>query len=226
MKRAFSLAEVLIVLFVIGVIAVLAIPNIIWTVQKMDLTSKFTKNYSALSTSVKKSESIEGNFSNWNWISGEQIFNDYFEGQFSTLRICAPGEEGCGDAEYTYLNGTRVDNPFPDNLFRFITADGAKWVIGINQNCLSSKQYCALFRVDINGDSGPNSYGRDVFTFFLLPYTNEIRVEGLYNYPSQYDETDGWSKKSTAEIENDCSKTGGGTLCGAKILLDGYKMNY
>ncbi len=226
MKKAFTLAEVLITLMIIGVIAAITIPSVYWTVQKTDLTAKFAKVYSSLAQCVKGVESLEGNVTQWTWSNGEQVFNDYFSKKFSVIEKCLPGAEGCGDAQYTYLNGASVSNPFPTSLLRFVTADGTKWLLGINSGCLDSKEYCALIRVDINGDSKPNVYGRDVFTFFILPYTNEVRVEGMYDYPTSFDVDNGWAQKTRSVIDGDCSKDGGGTLCGAKIIKDGYKMNY
>lgn len=227
MKKGFTLAEILLSIVIIGIISALVIPSLLNNIHKQQLSSKFAKVYSVLNRGVKQAESFEGYFTNWNMVSGEQVYKDYFSEIFSVIKTCSAGTADCGSSDnYKYLNGIPVSTPFPNSLFRFITADGALWAIGINKNCLRDKVYCALIRVDINGDAPPNTYGRDVYTFFMLPYTNEIRVEGHYDFPSSYDYKNGWQEASAEEINSDCSKNGGGLLCGAKLIKDGYKMNY
>ncbi|MDO5305380.1 MAG: hypothetical protein Q4E87_07390, partial [bacterium] len=174
-------------------------------------------------------EATEGNFTNWEWISSDKIFFEYFTPYLSVVKICKPNEDGCGeDIDYKMLNGSiAAVGAFPTTVTRFITNDGAKWLIGVNSGCVSKREYCALVRVDVNGDAPPNVYGRDLFTFFMLPYTNEVKPEGLYEFPLPYDDEKGWIAYEHQEIENDCNpESGGGTLCGAKIIADGFKMNY
>ncbi len=228
MKRAYTLAEVLIMLFIIGIIFTLTIPSLIEKTQKRELSTKFAKIYSVINRGVKQAEASEGNFiTEWRFEDGRQVYEDYFRQIFSVTKTCKANESGCGiEAEYKYLNGIPVSTPFPDTLFRFWTADGAFWAIGINKGCIESRLYCALIRVDINGEAKPNMYGRDVFTFFMLPYTNEIRPEGLYDFPTEYDYNTGWKAASVGEINSDCSQNGGGLLCGARIVREGFKMNY
>lgn len=61
----------------------------------------------------------------------------------------------------------------------------------------------------------------------MLPYTNEVRPEGFYEFPLPYNQEKGWISYEKEEIENDCNpEIGGGTLCGAKIIADGFKMKY
>lgn len=228
-KRGYTLAEILIALVVIGIIASMTIPVLLQKIEKKDLESRFIKANSVLKQTIARAEATEGNFTNWDWITSDKIFFEYFTPYLSVTTICKPNEIGCGEeVKYKYLNNNLApSNVFPQNLTRFITNDGAKWFIGVNANCVQKGEYCAMIRVDVNGDAPPNIYGRDLFTFFMLPYTNEVKPEGLYEFPLAYDDEKGWISYEKQEIEADCNtKNGGGTLCGAKIILDGYKMNY
>ncbi len=228
-NRAYTLAEILIVLIVVGIIAAMSIPVLLQKIEKKDLESRFIKANSVLKQTVARAEATEGNFTNWSWITSDKIFFEYFTPYLSVTTICKPNEIGCGtEVSYRYLNGKPApSNVFPQKLTRFITNDGAKWFIGVNANCVQKGEYCAMIRVDVNGDAPPNMYGRDLFTFFMLPYTNEVKPEGLYEFPLAYDDEKGWIAYEKREIEADCNvKNGGGTLCGAKIILDGYKMTY
>lgn len=227
--NGFTLAEVLIVTVIIGIIAAISIPIISENIKNKNLESRFTKANSILKQTVARAEAEEGNFTNWAWITSDKIFFEYFTPHLAVTKVCKPNEDGCeDDIEYKYLKGTPApSNVFPKNLTRFITADGAKWLIGVNANCVAKGEYCAIIRVDVNGDAPPNVYGRDLFTFFMLPYTNEVKPEGMYEFPLAYDENQGWKEYERSEIESDCNtQNGGGTLCGAKIILDGYKMKY
>jgi hypothetical protein len=203
-------------------------PLLIQYSKNKDLESRFAKVNNVLIQTVKRAEATEGNFTHWSWDTSDNLFFTYFTPYLTVLNVCKPNETGCGnETEYKYLDGRSATNPFPTNLTRFTTLDGAKWLIGVNANCIGNQEYCALIRVDVNGDDEPNMYGRDVFTFFMLPFTNEIKVEGLYEYPTSYNSSTGWLAYTKQEIEDDCNiQNGGGTLCGAKIILDGFKMKY
>ncbi len=228
-KNGFTLAEVLITLIVVGIIAALTIPAIIPSIQKRDLESRFAKVNSVLKQTVARAEATEGNFTNWEWISSDKIFFEYFTPYLSVTKICKPNELGCGeDTEYKYLRGEVVQTKaFQPSVTRFITSDGAKWLIGVNSGCVAKGEYCAMVRVDVNGDAPPNMYGRDLFTFFMLPYTNEVRPEGAYEFPLPYNAEKGWIAYEKHEIDDDCNvESGGGTLCGARIIADGFKMKY
>ena len=52
-------------------------------------------------------------------------------------------------------------------------ADGSSVIFGwsnnglCNRNNSGTNNYCALIDVDLNGEKGPNAYGRDFYTFAL-----------------------------------------------------------
>ena len=63
--------------------------------------------------------------------------------------------------------------------------------------------------VDINGNKGPNTYGRDIFQFKINRKNGSI-------YASN--DTHGGSRS--------CTGSGASLLCLYKIIEDGWKMNY
>lgn len=79
-KSAFTLAETLIVLGIIGVIAALTIPNLIVKYQKQTTTNKLKKCYTLLSEAVKLSEIDNGPVKNWQFetLTKDEFFN-FFE---------------------------------------------------------------------------------------------------------------------------------------------------
>ena len=215
---------------IIGFTAKFLIPTIYWSIKKVKLASRYTKSYSEMSQCIKTAERSESNFSTWIWSDDAQVFNQYFKPYLRLRKICGKGANvDCGsNTEYKYLNESKASNPFSNSYYRFITDDGARWAIQINPDCATNKQYCAMLRVDLNGEEKPNTYGRDVFTFYMLPITNEFVAEGLFNPTvGTYNAVSGWAKASYSEINTNCDgKTGTGTYCGARIVKDGYSMDY
>lgn len=228
-RAGITLPEVLIAFVVIGITSKLLIPTIYWTVAKIKLCSRYTKSYSEMAQCIKTAERDEGNFTTWVWEDDEQVFRKYFKPYLRMRRLCGKGADvDCGsNASYKYLNGSEAGNPFSDTNYRFITDDGARWAFKVNSDCAGKAQYCAMFRVDLNGDEKPNVFGRDVFTFYMLPFTNEIVPEGLFKVTeSGYNSTTGWPKATYQEVNTNCDKNGTGTYCGARIIQDGYTMDY
>lgn len=228
-RKGITLSEVVIAFVVVGFISKILIPTIYWTVAKIKLVSRYTKSYSEMAQCIKTAERNEGNFTTWTWTDDEQAFRQYFKPYLRFRKVCGKGaDEDCGsNTNYKYLNESTATNPFSNSYFRFITDDGARWAIQVNADCAENGQYCAMLRVDLNGDQKPNTFGRDVFTFYMLPITNEFRTEGMFKVtPEGYNNSTGWPKATYNEIMSNCSKTGTGTYCGARILQDGYSMDY
>jgi len=69
-KNAFTLAEVLITLGIIGVVAALTMPSLITNYQKKQTVVRLQKAYSALSQAVKLSQAQNGDVQDWNWDYG------------------------------------------------------------------------------------------------------------------------------------------------------------
>ena len=64
MKKAFTLAEVLIVVVVIGIVSATALSILVINHRNAGFASRFAKVYSALSQSVKQQEAMEGALTN------------------------------------------------------------------------------------------------------------------------------------------------------------------
>ena len=85
--------------------------------------------------------------------------------------------------------------------------------------------------VDINGFKQPNQIGRDIFVFVLAPKSSSFVPIGTQNFYSEYvyGEEDISDYEVRQRIERDCNpddNSGIGETCAAKIIMDGWKMNY
>ncbi len=169
-KAAFTLAETLITLTIIGVIAALTIPNLISSYQKHTYVVGLKKAYSQLQNAVKMIPITQGcpagdfDCVGWNeeWNKATNIEGQEFNGkptnkkmyvlskQFKINKLCYEDstDETCEKIRYS----------FNSNLPSFITQDGT-----IYMQVFDSYNTA----VDINGFNGPNKFGRDRFTFYI-----------------------------------------------------------
>lgn len=65
MKRAFTLAEVLITLGIIGVVAAITLPSVIANYQKEETVAKLKKTYSVVNQAILQSIVENDDYSNW-----------------------------------------------------------------------------------------------------------------------------------------------------------------
>lgn len=144
-KNGFTLAEVLITLGIIGVVATITLPAIIQKNNEIELTSRAKKAYSALNQAVKMFEvknetpgDIRGLFEAKNNSPDAIKLAEEFSKYFSGAKVCKnKNQSGCGAYYYkisyasprTDGNGTLVD--WNGTEPKIILADGA--VIGLVQ---------------------------------------------------------------------------------------------
>ncbi len=89
-KYAFTLAEVLITLAIIGVVAALTIPTLVQSYKKKVVETKLVKFYSTISNAIKLSEVDNGQHDTWGLTSEalppEDYYNEYFDKYIKTLK--------------------------------------------------------------------------------------------------------------------------------------------
>lgn len=158
-KQAFTLSEVLLVLSVIGVVSALTIPTLIQGISNEQYKSAYKKAFAVASQSWMKV--IAENPSAYTVSGGENPCGNptdgrwnAFKSKFNIIRECA-NQTGCWatNAEAWGWQNT--------SLYGFVTADGMYWTAayyGIDESHIS---------VDINGEKGPNLWGKDMYQFLL-----------------------------------------------------------
>ncbi len=166
-KRAFTLAEVLITLGIIGVVAAMTIPVLITKYQKEQIVVRLKKTYTVMNQAVRMS-----------------IANDTWTQPPTDKRYDqAAMVEWLKTALIPYLNGAQVydKNPidqFPASYPAIVLADGSTLVLNNNA------QIHVLY--DLNGNKGPNKAGKDWF-YFMLDYNLNTNTKQMgYFYPSGY----------------------------------------
>lgn len=212
-KKGFTLAEVLITLVIIGVIAALTIPTLMKNTQKQELITGLKKASSTLSQALmdisRNNDAPAGDYSFMNNVD----FVDEFAKVANVLKICNTPNECFSstlkntDGKYKYLSGSNANL---DTGKSFITADGQLFVYTTQKNVYGlttedSDNFIGRIIVDVNGQKNPNTVGRDVFTFYI------INGKGIV--------------PAGANSLTDCSSSGMGFTCTSRILRKG-KMDY
>lgn len=214
--KAFTLAEVLITLGIIGVVAAMTIPNLITAYKKHETVSKLEKAISTISNTIKLSEADNGEMETWDQsLSHEEFINTYFRPYIKIVALCSP-ESNCGyeisNKIWKYLNGNAGGYNRPTNNGRvpFLAIDGIVYTFGyINDEGTLIGDNDKIIIIDINGSQKPNQFGKDVF-FLYRKDEREIVPYG--------------ADKTTSQINSDCSKNGVGLYCAAKIRNAGWKI--
>ena len=99
MKRGFTLAEVLITLGIIGVVASMTMPVLIGSYKKKAAVSQLKKVYSSLLQSVEFSKLENGDIADWNWSLGSyEFFMKYLGSNFQIVQNCG-NKSGCWNTE-------------------------------------------------------------------------------------------------------------------------------
>ena len=195
--KAFTLAEVLITLVIIGVIAAITIPTLINKTQNQEFVSKLKKTYSTLAQATNLIIAEEGTpkASVGGWASSQENIYSMYRKHLLNAKECG-SEAGCfRNGTIKYLNGNNYGDF--DNGGGLILSDGTQVQFEYMSSACSSTYYgssnrCAMIWVDLNGEKKPNQMGRDIFRFALKEkglYPSGCDREGYCNGPN---DTRGW----------------------------------
>lgn len=175
---AFTLAEVLIVLLIIGVVASMVIPGIIADTQQAELKNGFKKAYNTASQAwklvVAENPNTYTGRGGWicTWPTGEtQDYNiadnrtNAFKAKLNVVKTCI-NQDGCWPKNYEFpghgsLLGWEYGTVHGPQVFSWITSDGMCW-----SNPYYNWDDIHII-VDTNCNKGPNLIGQDIFSFLL-----------------------------------------------------------
>ena len=242
MKKGFTLAEVLITLGVIGVVAAMTLPILVQNYQKMVWVNQLKKSYSVLEQGFQKmmaDEEVDNlmdvsifsslkNDCTFGYSSEEcKPFNDglkkYFKGDYVKV-----GHAECflWDKNFCDENQDDVYLHMPDGitvLFNFVPSSRFASVCEIIKSNGGHMCYSVgNVWLDINGDRGPNQYGRDIFNFSI---SNNGKLYGIGG--KDWYLFDNFGSLSGYTIGKNCTdKNGDGSACTGYIIENGWKMDY
>ncbi len=230
-KAAFTLAEVLITLGIIGIVAAMTLPTLITDYQKKATVNQLKVAYSILSQAIVRAQTDYGDMSEWEFDSGmnmhpeegesvevnESLKNFAHKYFFPYIKVIAD----CGTNNDMYCNypislGSGITTEQPSiNDYRFIINNSM--VVRLIYDNNSETYGNGIFMwVDINGKQKPNRYGRDVFCFYLKRSMGAL-------YPFGRGET----RENMLNGMRGCGKAGTwhtGQWCAGLIEYDGWEI--
>lgn len=217
-SKGFTLAEVLITLAIIGIVAAMTIPTLINNYRKREALTRIKTSYSVLNRVFKMAQADYGDPILWassrystepNKNLSEKFVNTYIKPYMHISKVL--GWDTFKNLGFKYSDKSG-NNLFPDSNGGYVFFDNK----GIRYSFAFASAFQddvlvlinPYFHIDINGTAGPNVYGKDLFVMEFNRQTGvlEFRGEG-YNRDILY---------------NNCKTSG--AYCGALLKYDGWEM--
>ena len=192
-KAAFTLAEVLITLAIIGVVAAMTIPTLIANYQEKQTVSRLTKAYATISNAYQMAKIENGELFAWGFKENSAKETDPDTGDYEIADSAIENSNLFWAKVVPYLKVVKHTDTTKDNYqFETYTLDGRKTdiltlsVVELADGTAFFGGYigdykcidkCGDFGVDINGiNTKPNTLGKDIFYFDITK--NMIKPKG------------------------------------------------
>lgn len=224
-KKAFTLAEILITLGIIGVVSAMTMPSLIQNYREKQTVAAVKKAYSefsqAYAMTVQEYDSL-ANLVDKNKSLKANALTTYQEvtKHMKKVKTCDT-DRNCMGENYSSLTGitnTDVGNSNNYNIQSGILADGTSfWILS---NFRSNGVYNGQIFVDINGHKRPNRLGVDSFLFIVLE-NGKVVPNGI-DLPEL---NDWYSRGNFKECNMTSHNQYNGYGCTA-LLLKNEKMDY
>lgn len=162
-KIGFTLAEVLITLGIIGVVASMTIPILMHSTQEQEFKTGYRKAYSVLSQALQKAnnDNVLTPFSGTNGGVGLDTNFVTLQSYFSVAKTCDTSHlSDCWDTS----SGSEAYRNENSTVFSFIDKSGMAWRERLGPDSAGATP---TILVDINGGKKPNKYGQDRFPLFF-----------------------------------------------------------
>lgn len=222
--KAFTLAEIIITMGIVGVIAALTVPDLVSDYQNKAMAVKIRKSVNDVESAIDQYITAEGktNFAQTKVMTNRQTIDGFVRENFRVIktcggtnackRDCAAGDEACAqevatckeqvaaagcfaNEKYISLDNSASAN-FNCSETSYILADSTAICMTINSGLLD-------VHIDVNGTEPPNIGGRDMFKFTV---NSKVEING-------------------GDAAN-CKKNSNGYGCIAKLQQNNWKMDY
>lgn len=230
----FTLAEVLITLGIIGVVAAMTIPTLMTNYQKKSTATQLKKTYATISNAVRLSEEENGELSGWEFeengtsTKSIQVFDKYLAPYLKVTKKEVNGSNftyykpnGQREASLAILGGKSALYTMLSGVELLVNSGDIQY----NPPIIGKAQASCMI-IDLNGhNTKPNRFGRDAF--FAC-----INTEKGFTMHYSDDGERGAVQRTREQLKNgpsregyQCSKQGRGMWCGALIQRDGWTIS-
>ncbi len=212
MKKGFTLAEVLITLAIIGIVAAMTIPTLVNNYRKKDTTAKLKKFYSTMIQAIQLSELENGTSANWS--KKDMAYDE--EGNIDTEGQQQASDEFLDQYILPYIKYSKItDGTYVNQSRKVYFADGTT-IEAKNGSCMD-------FYFDSNGEKSPNEWGVDMFMFLFCNSASDQKcISGITNSSVNFGAYTGckeWSNFDTRAKALEMCKNNASTC---SVLLQKY----
>ena len=169
-NAGFTLAEVLITLGIIGIVAAMTIPNLIQKNFERQVVTKLKETQSILAQALKLSQEEYGEVEGWDlkaWSSDSALLIANNLKPFLKIATdcgLVDTDKKCIQSEYLLLNGQKHNKIYLNDktYYKISLLNGSSiWWRSTDGN----GKTLMMFFIDINGKQQPNTVGKDLFLF-------------------------------------------------------------
>lgn len=215
---AFTLAETLIVMGVIGIVATLTIPSLTNSTNNKDVVAKVRKAHSNLEDAFGRMIAQYGEMTEWSETLSTNSFGNRMVSSMKLTKNCKATATGNCFAASTNIYssaGTSAANVHTNtSVYKAILASGMSVAFLVdNVSCQKDvttnntmapsdlKQVCGVALVDIDSTKGKHKHGTDLFEFYLTRH-------GFYPV--------GFDGDTTMKYAENCTKVGSNVTADAQ----------
>lgn len=222
--KGFTLAEIIITMGIVGVIAALTVPDLLSDYQNKAMAVKTRKSINEIESAIDQYTTAEGktSFAQTKVLTGGQTLDAFVRENFKVIktcdgtnackRDCATGDEACAKEVETCKEQVAAAGCFAkekyisiNNLYsaNFNCSETSYILADSTAICITITSASLDVHIDVNGTEPPNIGGRDMFRFTV---------------------------NSKAEIKGgdaaSCVNNPNGYGCIAKLQQNNWKMDY
>ena len=215
-RAAFTLAEVLITLGIIGIVAAMTLPALISNYNRHVVETRLENFYSLMNQAARQAEVAYGEFQYWERSTQKDdadgminFWNTYFAPYVKTLKV--EKEKSNNNHIWVYLaDGTKM------NMFNYFDSSNP------DQTTSTSTHIYFYPRTNNKSNYLTDINGKDFFTFFMHAQTNENR-NIVEPYKFDWDGTENGLTNGTFGCRKDNTNQGR-HYCTALIQYNGWKI--
>lgn len=217
-KRGFTLAEILITLGIIGIVAAMTMPSLLANINKKKTVTKLTKALSVVNQAYKNSlnDLSEPTPAEARTMGARNYYNTYWAPYIKSSHYCLSYKD-CGyqsSLPWVYMHGGQSPWILMANInegISFYTTEGIMYMVRVQSGIADDNTLTNWIIIDTNGGLLPNKVGKDVF-FFTRDSEDGTVKPACYTY-------------SDSTVNSECSNSGEGRCCAEKVRRAGWKMD-
>ena len=216
---AFTLAEVLVTLGIIGIVSALTVPSLTQNWQRQAYVTQLHKVYNEFQQGLeaamaeKQYKNVKELFmANSSTCGADAHEKSFLHDHFKVVKDCGSNTTQCFASTYKTISGNSSAASF--NGYKVTIAGGSAIAFNMSGDGGSGHVY-----VDTNGTKGPNIWGRDMFVMTVMR-DGTLDVDGMSSTQSVDNR-----RSLRVNYSSNCT-SGNGHGCFGRILNDDWQMNY